>query len=525
LSDLVAAAGRDKPCPYKIFMKLPILSLALAAVFCHDFARPDPASAQQAMKRDDAPPAAAASSSSVEERVRRVEAGLLPAAHIKGTTPGAPLAERMKFYRIPGVSVAVVNNGRVEWARGFGTKDAGTNEPVTPETLFQAGSISKPVAALAALRLVQDGKLSLDEDVNAKLTTWKVPENEFTREQKVTLRRLLTHNAGLTVHGFPGYAADAPVPTVVQILNGEKPANTAAIRVDTVPGSIWRYSGGGYTVMQQLVADVARKPFAEVARQLVLDPAGMRHSTYEQPLPQRLAAQAATAHRAGEPLKGRFHTYPEMAAAGLWTTPTDLALLAVELQKALAGKSNRIISREMAAQMMSRQFQDWGLGPAVEIRGNVVKFSHGGVDEGFEAFWVGYGDGRGAAVMTNGDRGTALANEIIRSIAREYGWDDFKSVEREVAKVDPKIYEAYVGDYEFRINPQLTVVMSFSTEGGKLLAQQQGGPKREWLPSSEAEFFALTTGNTLRFVRDAGGRVTEVVVSQPGGPFTGKKIK
>ncbi|HLL77257.1 MAG TPA: serine hydrolase [Pyrinomonadaceae bacterium] len=501
-------------------MKLSITLLALLAfVASADLARVGVAAVQEATK-----PAAAAPS--VEERIRRVESGLLPAVTIKGAqSPAATLAERMKFYRIPGVSVAVVSDGRVEWARGFGVKDAGTNEPVTAETLFQAGSISKPVAALAALRLVQDGKLSLDEDVNAKLAAWKVPENEFTKEKKVTLRGLLTHSAGLTVHGFPGYAADAPVPTVIQIFNGEKPANTAAIRVDTVPGTRWRYSGGGYTVMQQLVEDVAKKPFAEAARQLVLGPAGMKHSTYEQPLPPRLAAQAATAHRAGQPIKGRFHTYPEMAAAGLWTTPTDLALLAVELQNALAGLSNKIISKEMAAQMMSRQFQEWGLGPAVEVRSGVVKFSHGGQDEGFEAFWVGYGDGRGAAVMTNGDRGSALATEVLRSIAREYGWDDFKSVERELARVNPKIYEAYAGDYEIKVNPQLTVVLNFSVEGGKLLAQQQGGPKREWLPSSETEFFSTSSGNTIKFSKDGQGAVTGFVLTQDGEQYTGKKIK
>ena len=497
--------------------QLSLLSFALlVCVGCADLARVR-VSAQQAEKK---------AQPSAEERVRRVEAGLLPAVYIKGTSPAAALAERMKFYRIPGVSVAVVNEGRVEWARGFGVKDASTNEPVTPDTLFQAGSISKPVAALAALRLVQEGKLSLDEDVNAKLVSWKVPENEFTKEQKVTLRRLLTHNAGLTVHGFPGYAADAPVPTVVQVLNGEKPANTAPVRVDTVPGKIWRYSGGGYTVMQQLVADVAKKPFPEVAKQLVLDPAGMKHSTYEQPLPARLAAQAATAHRAGQPIKGRFHAYPEMAAAGLWTTASDLALLAVELQKSLAGKSNKIISKEMTAQMLSRQFGEWGLGPGVEVKNGVVKFSHGGVDEGFEAFWVAYGDGRGAAVMTNGDRGSALAMEVIRAIASEYGWDDFKPVERELAKVDPKIYDAYAGVYEIKVNPQLTVTLSFSVEEGKLLAQQGGvGPKREWLPSSETDFFSLASGNTLSFVRDAQGAVTEVVIHQGGEDFRGKKIK
>jgi CubicO group peptidase (beta-lactamase class C family) len=497
--------------------QLSLLSLSLlVCVGCADLARVGRVSARRDVKKS-APP--------VEERVRRVEAGLLPAAYVKGTSPAAALAERMKFYKIPGVSVAVVDEGRVAWARGYGVKDAAGKEPIVPETLFQAGSISKPVAALAALRLVQDGRLSLDEDVNAKLVSWKVPENEFTKEQKVTLRRLLTHNAGLTVHGFPGYAADAALPTVLQILNGEKPANTAAVRVDTVPGTIWRYSGGGYTVIQQLVADVAKKPFAEVAKQLVLDPAGMKHSTYEQPLPARLAAQAATAHRAGQPIKGRFHAYPEMAAAGLWTTAGDLALLAIELQKSLAGKSNKIISKEMTAQMLSRQFQDWGLGPGVEVRNGVVKFSHAGQDEGFEAFWVGYGDGRGAAVMTNGDRGTALAMEVVRSVAREYGWDDYHSTEREVAKVDPKIYDAYAGDYEIKVNPQLTVTLSFTSEGGKLLASQQGGPKREWLPSAETEFFSLVSGNTLTFVRDAQGAVTEVVIHQGGEDYRGRKIK
>jgi CubicO group peptidase (beta-lactamase class C family) len=188
------------------------------------------------------------SAAPVEERIRHVEAGLLPAVVIKGdASPAQPLTERMKFYRVPGVSVAVVSGGKIDWARGFGVKDVSTSEPLTTETLFQAGSISKPVAALAALRLVQDGRLSLDQNVNERLVSWKVPENRFTRKEKVTLRRLLTHSAGTTIHGYPGYSADARVPTLAQILDGKKPAHPAPIRVDTVPGTKWIYSGGGYT--------------------------------------------------------------------------------------------------------------------------------------------------------------------------------------------------------------------------------------------------------------------------------------
>jgi len=472
-------------------------------------------------------PLATTKSSAIEERIKRVENGLLPATLIKGAPlpPDTTLTERLAHYKIPGVSIAVVNDGRVEWARAYGLKDASSQEAVTTETLFQAGSISKPVAALAALKLVEQGKLSLDEDVNAKLVSWKLPENEFTKDQKVTLRRLLTHNAGLTVHGFPGYAADEPVPSLVQVLNGEKPANTPPIRVDTVPGTIWRYSGGGYTIMQQLMIDVLKKPFPEIMRTLVLEPAGMTHSTYEQPPPAARAQQAATAHSHGQAIKGRYHTYPEMAAAGLWTTPTDLATLAIELQKSLAGKSNHILSQSMTKQMLSKQFQNWGLGAAVAMRGQTVEFSHGGVDEGFEAFWVGFGDGRGAAVMTNGDRGTELAMEIIRSIAREYGWPDFQPTEKVVATVDPKIYESYVGDYEFKINPTLTITVSVSTEGGKLFMQQNGGVKREWLPSSETDYFSLASPNSLRFSRDDQGRVFELAITQDGETYHGKKIK
>ena len=258
-------------------------------------------------------------SSDLDARITRIENGLLPPVIIIGQPAQAMnIADRMKHYNVPGVSIAFFGEGRILWTRTFGFADVASKKPVSAETLFQAASISKPVSALAALRLVQDGTLSLDEDVNVKLRTWKVPENEFTKDDKVTLRRILSHSAGLTVHGFAGYASDEPVPTIVQILNGEKPAKSPPIRVDTVPGTIWRYSGGGYVVMQALLGDVTGKPFPEIVSDLVLRPAGMTHSTYEQPLPKNLWPSAATPYRGnGAPVKGGWHTYPEMAPAGL----------------------------------------------------------------------------------------------------------------------------------------------------------------------------------------------------------------
>src|SRR6185295_16912658 len=182
--------------------------------------------------------------SPVQSRVERVENGLLPAVIVKGV-PGWTVQERLKRYKIPGVSVAVINNYKVEWAKAYGVKDSDTNEPVTTETLFQAGSISKSVNAMVALKKVEQGKISLDENINAKLTSWKLPDNEFTAKHKVTLANLLSHTGGLTVHGFPGYAPGEALPTLPQILDGAPPANTPAVRVNMEPGTKFRYSGGG----------------------------------------------------------------------------------------------------------------------------------------------------------------------------------------------------------------------------------------------------------------------------------------
>ena len=252
-----------------------------------------------------------------KQHIKEVEAGLLPNVVVKGDPhPGHSLSERMAALHVNGVSVAVIHRGVIEWAQGFGVMSVG-GPPVTPETLFQAGSISKPVAAMAALRQVQEGKLSLDVDVNTLLNSWKLPDAPVAGGKPVTLRELLTHTGGTTVHGFPGYAADAPVPTLVQVLNGEKPANTPAIRIEAAPGSKWNYSGGGYTIMQQVLIDVTKEPFPKLLHDTVLGPIGMTHSTYEQPLPAEMRASAATPYEVdGKPVAAGAHTYPEMAAAG-----------------------------------------------------------------------------------------------------------------------------------------------------------------------------------------------------------------
>lgn len=334
------------------------------------------------------------------------------------------LHERMRHYHVPGVSVAVIEGGRIAWAKGYGVRQAGDTIAVDTATLFQAASISKVVATIAALRLVENGRLRLDEDVNAHLTTWRVPENAYTAEQKVTIRRILTHTSGLTVSGFAGYERGETVPTLQQVLSGAPPANSEAIQVDTIPGSTQRYSGGGFTVLQLMVQEASGRPFAAALEELVLRPARMIHSSFEQALPASSEAVVARGHdEDGLMVDGGWRLHPEQAAAGLWSTPSDLARLLIAIQRAAAGQNQGLLSPAMTTEMLSPQIGPSGLGFVIMGQGESRIFRHSGSNVGYRARAIGYVQGgRGAVVMTNGDAGTALIEEILGSIARAYAW-------------------------------------------------------------------------------------------------------
>ena len=371
-------------------------------------------------------PAAPQSHSAAQDaHIERIEAKAIDVSLDPKEPPlQLSLQKLMEVYKVPGFSIAVIDDYKIVWAKAYGVTDVGTNTPVTTKTLFQAGSISKPVAATGTLNLVEQGKLSLDEDVNQKLKSWKVPENEFTKTQKVTLRRLMSHTAGLTVHGFPGYDVDAPEPTLVQIFNGEKPANTAPIRVDIVPGTQQRYSGGGITIEQQLVIDVTGKPFPEFMREAVFEKIGMKDSSYSQPLPSDWAGRtAAGTYADGNAVHGRWHIYPEMAAAGLWTTPTDLAKFAIEIALSKQGKANHVLSEKMTNEMLTPVMDEAGLGFFLDKR-NPGQFGHNGADEGFQALLtMNANTGKGVAIMANSDDGIAAAEFVVNRVAQEYGWN------------------------------------------------------------------------------------------------------
>jgi CubicO group peptidase (beta-lactamase class C family)/putative intracellular protease/amidase len=386
-------------------------------------------------------------SADLARRIRRIEGGL-SAVRVSATDPPLRLTleEVMAQYKVPGLSIAVIDDFKIAWAKGYGVTEAGGTVPVTPRTLFQAGSVSKPVAALGALALVEQGKLRLDEDVNARLRSWKVPENRFTRDRKVTLRRILSHTAGLTVPFFPGYVPGEPVPSVPQILGGKAPANTKPVIVDCQPGSKWRYSGGGSVVAQQLMTDVSGKPFPALMREMVFDKLGMADSTFEQPLPEARAGRAASGtYRSGKVVPGKWRVYPEAAAAGLWTTPSDLATLAIDVALAQQGKPRRVLSPATAREMLRPQAERvsrssigdarhpdaMGLGFFLGTATPPSVFGHIGDTAGFQTMLTMYADsGRGVVVMANSENGILVGDWLTESIAREFGWKGYVPPDR-----------------------------------------------------------------------------------------------
>jgi CubicO group peptidase (beta-lactamase class C family) len=463
-----------------------------------------------------APLASAFAADSLPERIARVENGLLPSTVIKGRAPPpASIAQRMAALHVPGASVAVINNGAIEWARGYGVAEAGGKRAVGTATLFQAASISKPVTAFGALHLVEQGKLALDEDVNQKLTTWKVPAGAQTVEAPVTMRNLLNHSAGTTVHGFRGYAAGEPVPTLLEVLDGAKPANSEAVRVAARPGAQWAYSGGGFSIAQLVMTGVSGNSFTRLMADVVLKPLGMKHSTYAQPLPPALHGAAASGHdESGKPIKGKWHTYPEQAAAGLWTTPSDLARFAIELQQASAGKSHKVISQAMAAQMLTRLKGSYGLGIALGEMAGVPSFSHGGSNEGFRTLLHAITEGgQGAVVMTNGDAGSALAGDIMRSIAAEYNWKEWRVLEKQVAQLGAQTLAQYAGSFQLG---DMTIAVTRKGERLFIAAPPLGPEPRELFPSSQTDFFNLNDGMEFGFEANQAGKFDLIIkMDQP----------
>ena len=386
----------------------------------------------------------------IAAQIQQVENGLVGRIKIDGKVHN--ILDRMAHYKVKGLSVAVEQNYKVIWAKGYGWADEKEKRAVTTSTLFEPGSISKSLNGVGVLKLVQEGKLDLDADINTYLRSWKFPYDSLSKEKKITLKQLLSHTAGLSVHGFPGYDRNSKIPTLPEILDGKPPANTAPVRSVFEPGLRYQYSGGGTTITQLVIEDVTKQPYEVFMYNNVLKPLGMIHSSYAQPPADGKMKSVATGYRRdGTEVENKFHVYPEKGAAGLWTTPTDIGKYIIETQLALQGKSGKVLNQAMT-QLRLTPFNDpsSALGVFAEDRSGTKYFSHSAANEGFRGFYVGSVEGgNGLAIFVNSDNGEILS-EIINSITAAYNWKGFpKPSNVKTVQLPDALMKKYVGVYYF----------------------------------------------------------------------------
>ncbi len=450
-------------------------------------------------------------------RIQNIENNLLPSlvTITEGERPSAwNIYERMEHYKVPGVSIVFFDHGTIQWTKCYGQIDQDRSTPVNAKTLFQAASISKPIAAVGALTLVEEGKLDLESPVNEFLKSWKLPQNKYTEAEAVTIKHLMTHTGGISVTGFDGYSIDQSIPSLVQILDGIGPVNSEPIRSDTMPGAIWKYSGGGFTILQQLMIDVTNKPFEDYFEQKIFSEVGMKRSFFQQPLPVQLHDNAAAGHRGnGEPVRGNWHVYPEKAAAGLWTTPTDLALLAIALQKAASGNSKQVIQPETAQTLFTNYKNNWGLGFSL-VEGEERRwFTHGGANQGYRCTLLASIDGGpGVVIMTNGNNGDRLYTEILRSLSQEYDWDIFNIKEKQAVRLSAAEQSPYQGEYTHLPDPQY--VVSVEMKGEELWVTQKWNDINFPIAAeNKQQFFEKNEGVPFEFKYDEKGTVQELVIA------------
>ena len=453
---------------------------------------------------------------SVKNRIKSVENGLIPYVPVQGF-PAWNIYERMKHYKVPGVSIAVVNNFKVEWAKGYGLADTLKKTPVTPQTMFSAGSISKLVMAAAAFQLIQEQKIGLDEPINQYLKSWKITENDYTRQTPVTLRMLLSHTAGTSQTSYFGFTPDKKnLPTILDILSGQPNAESRGIVVNSEPKKEFRYSGGGSMIAQMALMDVSRERFEALCDRVLFQPLGMPQSTFAQPLPDKFQAQAAWGYSYASWYEGMPYVYPQQAAAGLYATPSDLASFLIEIQQAVRGKG-KVLSQASAQTMVTPMAkvseggfrEEIGVGPFLlqridnqDPQGRYFEFT--GVNAGFVAYLIGnITEGYGAVIMLNtGDDFNGLGKEIRRAIAQTYGWHNFLPTAVQPKKWTKAELERVVGRY--RLGPD--EVMSFQREGDHLIQVINSGTPIPCFPIA-VDSIVLTDFNVKAHFRfDAQGR-------------------
>ncbi len=455
-----------------------------------------------------------------DDKITRVENNLVGAIQFPGDQP-ANIKDRMLYFHIHGLSIAVIQNYHILWAKGYGWADLSRKIPVTPQTLFQAASISKSLNGVGLLKLAQEKKLDLYADINTYLTGWKFPYDSVSKGKKISVANLLSHTGGLTVHGFPGYELGKDRPTVEQILDGKTPSNSPAVRSMYEPGLRSEYSGGGITISQLILTSITHQPYDEYMKKEVLQPLGMTSSTYAQPPTDTKPDLLATAYdRNGEEITGKYHIYPEQAAAGLWTNPTDLANYIIETQLAYEGRSSKVLNQQTTKLRLTPYLDiSAALGVFIDKLDSTRYFQHGGANEGFRCQYYGSLEkGNGVVVMVNSDNGNIMP-EIINSVAKVY---DFKGLYRSKATITvaDSLLEKYTGQYA--LTPSFILVVS--KEGDQLFTQATNQPRFKIFAETPTKFTPSEFAAEIEFKKDSSGRINSITLYQNGQVHEARRI-
>lgn len=442
-------------------------------------------------------------SKEVEDKIKLVENNLISWVKLDSTI-NWNIYDRMKELHINGVSIAVINDYKIEWVKSYGWADTAEKTPVTNQTLFQSASIGKSINGFAYMKLVQDKKVSLFADINTYLKRWKFPYDTASHGKEINLAEILSHTAGLSVHGFDGYKWNEPIPALNQILDGEKPANNPAVRSEFEPGLKFEYSGGGYEISELLLEDVANSSYQSFIEKNIFKPLHMNNATYE----LKPHGDCATGYRFdGKEIGCKYHLYPEKACgAGLWTTATDLAKFVLEIQLSLKSNSNKVLTKEMTELMLTPYLKSehTGFGFFIDKKGDDYYFQHSGLNEGFSSQYYGsFNNGNGVVVLVNSDN-TAFKDEIVNSVATVYAWKNFYPfVPKKIINVADTITNKYVGKYKFENADTGPTIVK---ENGVLYLLDPNSPtKWKIYFTSEKDFFMLeATWANQQFFRENG---------------------
>ena len=409
------------------------------------------------------------------------------------------ILDRMKFYKIPSVSIAVINNGKIEWTKTYGYADIEMKRLANKTTLYQVASITKSVNGLGIMKLVQDGKLSLTNDIRNYLKTWTFPDNELSKNKTITLKNLLSHTAGLSVHGFIGYTVNDTLPTINQILNGEKPANNEPIKPIYPINEHFEYSGGGYIVIRKILDDNISFNYDSLMTAVVLKPLKMTNSTFSQPLSFGYKNYAYGTDKEMQTLKGNYYIYPEQSAGGLWATATDIAKFVLSIQNNLKGSPNSLINKSLTDEMLTPVLNNYALGFGIVEKGGEKYFWHEGESYGYNSLYYGsFKTGKGVVILTNAypSNGQPFIQELLNSVATAYSWKNFYNpTKKKLAFVPDTLLAKYIGDY-YSENPQMKISITRNSNQLELTARR---PEKMYATKPDTFFLASSPNDNCVF--------------------------